>query len=320
MLSRLTSNLGLVFNNTSNINTIIASGGTEIVSEGYKYHVFITDDNFVLTTESASIDMIMIGGGGKGGGPRSSSGGGGSGGVLYQENRSITSGTYPFIIGLGATTSFILVEQSHGNSGNDTTAFGLTAIGGGGGNVAFYNRAPDAVLDGGSGGGGGVQYSQPGVGGSAQQSPSDGATGYGNPGGDGDTYDSIYTGGGGGGAGGAGIAGDNASTGGAGGNGQSFPIFPAPVLAPAIPAPVRSDWISAVGPTGIFAGGGGGGATSGGGESNAGDGGSGGGGAGGWNDSTAGTNAVQYTGSGGGAGAPSGNGGDGIVIIRYATS
>ena len=40
--------------------------------------------------------------------------------------------------------------------------------------------------------------------------------------------------------------------------GRAFSRIPAPVIAPAIPAPVRPGWTPVVGPTGIFAGGGGG--------------------------------------------------------------
>ena len=109
-----------------------------------------------------------------------------------------------------------------------------------------------------------------------------------------------------------------------GGDGQPFSNFPAPVLAPAIPAPVRSDWTTAVGPTGLF--GGGGSST----YSNSYGPGStarspGGGGGGYWNatpDPIA--NGVANTGGGGGSrgpspvSIPSGAGGSGILIIRYA--
>ena len=103
-----------------------------------------------------------------------------------------------------------------------------------------------------------------------------------------------------------------------GGDGLALPSLPAPILAPAIPAPERSAWTAAVGPTGLFAGGGGGhvdfpiGA-------NPTNGGAGGGGHGQNPDAPTGETAGVYgTGGGGGSGNPSGlPGGSGIVIIYY---
>jgi len=100
---------------------------------------------------------------------------------------------------------------------------------------------------------------------------------------------------------------------------KHFLDSPAPVIAPAIPAPVRPAWTSAVGPTGTFGGGGGGavyyypGYTGG-------AGGAGGGGNGGGPAPGPGFPAVDYTGGGGGGSDyanPAGDGGDGLVLIRY---
>ena len=155
-------------------------------------------------------------------------------------------------------------------------------------------------------------------------------TNYGNAGGAYSPHTNSYGGGGGGGAGGVGETARNStnfpdgSDGAHGGDGQPFSNFPAPVLAPAIPAPVRSDWTTAVGPTGLF---GGGGSSA---YDNAHGPGStarspGGGGGGYWNatpDPIA--NGIANTGGGGGSrgpspiSLPSGAGGSGILIIRYA--
>ena len=109
--------------------------------------------------------------------------------------------------------------------------------------------------------------------------------------------------------------------GGNGGPGQAFPIFPAPVISPAIPSPIRPAWTTAVGPTGTYAGGGGGGATSGSFANPLYYKGQAGGGNGAISDPGAGGSAVLYTGSGGGAGSNAsptdGNGGIGIILIRY---
>ena len=133
----------------------------------------------------------------------------------------------------------------------------------------------------------------------------------------------------GGGGGGAGQAGDEGSrdpeNGGHGGGGVATG-FPGPILAPAVPNP--SDFSTAVGPTGIFAGGGGGG-THGTSSGDRGKGGQGGGGNSGYGDGV-GIAGVNNTGSGGGGGAArsgsqpgpdakGGDGGHGIVVIRYFT-
>ena len=134
-----------------------------------------------------------------------------------------------------------------------------------------------------------------------------------------------------GGGGGAAAAGQTATPGpggsGDGGAGHPVSAFAAPLISPEIPAP-NTAWSNAVGPTGLYAGGGGGGgyyyagATTG----AAGPGGGGGGDPRG-NPASPG---VNYTGGGGGStisGATpgqdgqsltEGDGGKGIVIIRYA--
>ena len=114
-----------------------------------------------------------------------------------------------------------------------------------------------------------------------------------------------------------------------GGHGRPFSEFPAPEIAPGIPSPERTNWTSAVGPTGIFgAGGGGGSHTNSGNPYTPGGGGMGGIGGGGngskhpptGSNSPGATPGVNFTGSGGGG---TGNqpdqgdpGGTGIVIVK----
>ena len=57
-----------------------ASGGTTVTpGNGYKYHVFTSDDNFVVSGASQSCEVLLVGGGGGGGsgGGGQTSGGGG---------------------------------------------------------------------------------------------------------------------------------------------------------------------------------------------------------------------------------------------------
>ncbi len=310
------------------IAPITSTGGTIINDGTTRYHVFLADGTFTCDQEVSGAKILLIGSGARGGGGRAGSGGGGAGGVFYSSNGTIPAAPHSFTV---ADISPATGEphpgrpgEFYGAKGGDTTAFGLTALAGGGGDGAFYTDAPTALKNGGSGGGGGVGYPSTGYSGGAAQgstttNPFGEFTFYGNDGGQGNPYTppTTYAGAGGGGSGGAG--GDGSPTdAGDGGAGQAFPEFPAPVIAPAIPSPVRSDWTSAVGPTGTFAGGGGGGCTSGS-DGNQGSG-SAGGGRGGYNDpvDTA-VSAVNYTGSGGGAGEPGKQGSAGIIMLKFTS-
>lgn len=135
--------------------------------------------------------LVVAGGGGSGSG---GSGGGGAGGLVYYATQPITIGTtYSFTIGAGAR-----------GTGSNSTAFSMTANGGGSGGSG---------TTGGSGGsGGGNWYNDTGAAGSATQGNSGGGTGYGNAGGPG-TGGAPYSGGRGGGAG---------SSGASGGSGRSY--------------------------------------------------------------------------------------------------
>ena len=293
---------------------ISATGGSKIPSGGYMYHVFVSDQNFEVTSGNNNIEFLLVGGGG--GSFGSYAGGGGGGGVAHATAWPITPGTYPIVVGEGGTGSGSLPGGPTALGGN-TTFNGVTALGGGGGSHdGFENPGPYTPKhDGGSGGGlgddptadagDGLQPGQPTFGGLVSN--------YGNPGftppsnnGPG----SGTRGGGGGGAGGGG-GGPSFTDGIPGGAGQPFPAFPAPVLAPAIPGPEQSPWTNAVGPTGLFAGGGAG---------NSGPGGTAQGGPGGGGNH--GYPGKAFTGGGSGGthpdDSPTANGGKGICILRYS--
>ena len=255
---------------------LTASGGTLTEpGNGYKYHFFGGGGTFeILELGNGKIDLIMIAGGGGGG--NDDGGGGGAGGMIEKLEFSIAQQTYPIVIGGGGSGG---TYPTRPNNGSDTTAFSLTAKGGGFGGGAYTGSgAPsqpngywNAGNPGGSGGGSGddgaggagvgLQPSQPTFGGTV--------TNYGRPG----FAPELGNGPGGGnqncGGGGASEGGDPSVTSAPGapisfngpndrqgGDGQAFPDYPAPVLEPGIPSPRRSDWTSAVGPTGLFGGGG----------------------------------------------------------------
>lgn len=308
------------------IPPVEASGGTEITSGNNKYHVFLgsSEQNFSVTT-SGACEILVVAGGGSGGYFYGC--GGGAGGIVHAPNFPVEAGTtYKISAGNGADA--IPSSPGVGNNGNPSyfkpspaaaapSATNLFAMRGGGGG---YSGDPESWMNpilpttGSSGG---------------QVSPSDTSnrtptfpsstqhpTGlkYSNIG----SADLPATrgGGGGGAGGGAGPNQDGSITTPAapGGAGRAFPSFPAPIIAPAIPAP-NSGWITAVGPTGLFAGGGAGyGWPSSVSPAP--------GGGGGWfNPEASGDhNAIDYTGGGGAGPNPApGAGGNGIVIVTYPT-
>ncbi len=315
-----------------------ATGGTEsfvtISSVTYKLHTFTTSGDFVAGT-GGDADILIVGGGGAGGGSTGDNdtgkGGGGAGGLLFKTGHTITaSSTNSIVIGDGGAglTQGNGAGGITGENGSPTTGFGVTANGGGGGGRSDStgnqgNGATNQGNAGGSGGGAGARNSGNSnySGGNGTQGNTGGFTGYGNGGGN--SADGNYSGGGGGGAGGSGqnySGSNNASNAGAGGLGKDY-----------------SGYFGAlVGDNGWFASGGGGGTYRHDSAEYQAPGHPGGGGMGvfaqeysqGGAYNTTGVHGDANTGGGGGgssedatqtpnAGSMSGNGGSGVVIIRY---
>ena len=294
------------------------SGGTEITSGGYKYHVFTSPGTFTMSGGTKDLEYLVVAGGGGGGGANAShtgaGGGGGAGGLRQGTLPAVAVGSYPVTVGTGGAGT-----NTQGTAGNNSVFSTITAYGGGAGGSGRPQQAGGA---GGSGGGGGGDES-PRSGGSA--SPGDG----GNPGGSsaGPSGDQAGGGGGAGSAGGSAVMNPGESRrGGAGGAGSPYPAYAGPIIAPAIPSTTQD----AIGPTGLYSGGGGGSTnqTPPGGHGG-GPGGPGGGGRGNSPLNTQygrGEDGVDGTGGGGGGAnhqtspRTGGDGGDGIVIIRYSIS
>lgn len=262
---------------------------------------FKTVGNKIFVTSPITVEVLLVGGGGSGGitysapaGTYLAGGGGGGGQVLHVPSLTLEPTTlltpYEAIVGAGGITPDYSSQRSPtGVNGESSTFAGLTAIGGGGGGAEYING-----LNGASGGGAAVTL------GLSDPKPLGGTGLYGGDGGDGSRrYDGNGNGGGGG--------------GGAGGNGQDAAIT-----------------ISGNGGIGViqtitgssvyYAGGGGGGGLIGG------VGGLGGGGNG---DETSHHGAPNTGGGGGGGGSKSfgyysqtwvGNGGSGVVIVKFLTS
>ena len=267
-----------------------ALGGDTTEAGGYRIHSFATVGSFSFNAQTnLNVEYLIIAGGG--GGSNRHKGGGGAGGYLSGSFFK-TPEPYNVVVGTGGNgaSETVLPSVNFGTNGGNSSIFGLTSTGGG---------ASDSP--GGSGGGGG-----------SGSAGSLGTPGQGNQGGAGSytsgghVSESSYTGGGGGGAGSVGVAATSVTPSRAGNGGAGLSS-------------------SITGSSVIRAGGGGGGAAIG--SVDAGSGwGSFGGSGGGGNGGRAGAaqSATPNTGSGGGAGGFSatsnfacGNGGSGIIVIRY---
>lgn len=326
-----------------------ASGGDDVYDfDGYRVHAFTSSGTLHIPSGDLKVDILLVGGGGGGG--QDNAGGGGAGGLVIRPGLRLQTSPYAITIGSGGIGC---PHQNNGpaaTAGEDTkietypistgpqqtvsssafsSSFGeaiLVAKGGGNGNSGgtYSGVTPP---NGGSGGGGASEGSFPSVGGTQiQQYQTSGSGesatyGFGNNGGNG-----VSDGGGGG--GGVGAAGQNGSvtfsgSGGNGGDGKCSALFNGSEANFADMFGTRYGEI--IDEEAWFAGGGGGGnrnnvAT---GFSTGGKGGGGGAGS---------TNALNEDGlpntGGGGAGATwfdpgvgynlwGGNGGSGIVLLRY---
>ena len=294
-----------------------ATGGTITTSGNFKIHSFTGDGCFVVSKAGNAggggdkVSYVVVAGGGGSAGDRG--GGGGAGG--YREGKAgthdsytasplnapdgvpISVGTFPVTVGGGGTSDNTPPYNPAGGNGSNSIFSTITSTGGGGGG---RNNCSTAGNSGGSGGGGGSvspHTARPGgAGNTPPVSPPQG-----NNGGNSQNTSPGYSGGGGGGATAVGANGSG-STAGAGGAGATSCITGSPVAR---------------------AGGGGAGSDVNSGRASGGTGGGGSGGGGPTGGQTSATSGTANTGggaggsSGGGDGVQAGQGGKGVVIIRY---
>ena len=206
-------------------NFIIASGGTETTCGDYKIHTFTGPGTFTVTAAGAGTacgpsiaDYLVIGGGGGGGGYLGA--GGGAGG--YRESKAAASPTHtasPHTASpAAATTGITLTAQAYaitvGSGGSGTPTSPAPGSPGSAGNVSTFSTItaaaggfgaggpPPAPSGPGGSGGGSGGYGSPGTGGCGNTppvSPPQGNNGGGTPGGN-----PPYAAAGGGGIGGVG--------------------------------------------------------------------------------------------------------------------
>lgn len=276
-----------------------AAGGDIIQTDGtYWYHAFLSSGTFT-PAKALSCDYLVVAGGGAGAG--NFGGGGGAGGYRTATGSGLTSGTaYTISVGAGGAGT-----GTQGTSGTDSYISGsgfttFTSTGGGyGGGWSTGTTANGA--SGGSGGGTRTLFWSPGSGNTPATSPSQGNNG-------GSYSGSGNSSSGGGGAGAAGTASSN-STGGAGGIGSYTAISGGATTA--LGQLSGGNYYFAGGGSGIN------------GSTSTITGGVGGGGAGVMQSADS-PHAIANTGGGGGGNyngstiSIGGNGGSGVIIIRYA--
>jgi hypothetical protein len=159
----------------------------------------------------AEVDVLVVGGGGAGGVHHG--GGGGAGGLVFLDNIVVSPQNYTIVIGAGGIgkAGNNNTQSIEGNPGQNSTAFGLTAIGGGAG--AGWSIPNRRNSQNGGSGGGAQNWVSSGVGGLGQQ-PGSASGGFGNTARN--TGTTADFGGGGAGAGSAGGGGFRDLDGGAG--------------------------------------------------------------------------------------------------------
>lgn len=185
-----------------------ATGGTivdtDIGGVPYRIHYFTNtgNTNFVVS-KGGEVEYLIVAGGGGGGNDH---GGGGGAGGLLTGTTTVTSQTYTITVGAGGAGAPAVRNNTtaRGLSGQNSSAFGFTANGGGGGGGSSGSTSSNG-RNGGSGGGS-SGYGSP-------RTPGTGTAGQGFNGGQGGNNSPDYQGGGGGGASQAGLPGLTNATG-----------------------------------------------------------------------------------------------------------
>ena len=205
--------------------TASISGGLEITSSGYKYHIFKTSGTLTHIGGSKNVEILVVSGGGGGAGGNGGGGGGGSNAVVSYLS---VAGSHTVSVGAGGSQNSAGTASSINISG-----YSVAGVGGSGGSGATGGTG--GTPSGGKGGnyaggngvnGGSTYYTWAQVSSTGQISSSLGY--YGGGGGAGNDYNPAGNGGLGGGGRGAAYSGagygstaGTVNTGGAGGGGST---------------------------------------------------------------------------------------------------
>jgi hypothetical protein len=196
----------------STITPTAATGGvitTEVIGDTtYRTHSFTATGTSTFTVSNAGnigpAEVLIVAGGGSGG---VDCGGGAGGGGVIQTSLNLSTTSYSIIVGAGGPARPGTSDDGPGSGGQNSSAFGLTALGGAGGTGWANGGVPSNPNGTGINGGSGSGQSVAGIGGTLNPQgvgiglqPGSASGGFGNNGGN------AVAGfaGGGGGAGGAG--------------------------------------------------------------------------------------------------------------------
>lgn len=136
--------------------SVVATGGIiyDADVDGTRYRVHVFNDTTAAGTftveQPGEVEYLIVAGGGGGG---DTSGGGGGGGGVVTGFFDTTTTSYSITVGDGSIGTTAYSSGTSGDGafpGDNSTAFGLTALGGGGGG-SYQN--PGTRINGGSGGG-----------------------------------------------------------------------------------------------------------------------------------------------------------------------
>jgi hypothetical protein len=139
-----------------------ATGGTtstQVIGDTtYRVHAFTATGTSTFTVSNAGnlgpAEVLIVGGGGSGG---VDCGGGGGGGGVIQASVNLSATSYSIVVGAGGAARPGTSDDGPGNGGQNSTAFGLTALGGAGGtgwaNAGVPSNPNGTGINGGSGSG-----------------------------------------------------------------------------------------------------------------------------------------------------------------------
>jgi len=112
---------------TANASSLKATGGDVMYYNGFAYHFFYENTNFIPNQNITGLNYLIVGGGGGGDFGNNNGRRGGNGGQVQTGTTNVISGTtYPIVVGAGGAAWTINPSLA----GNPSSAFSITATGG----------------------------------------------------------------------------------------------------------------------------------------------------------------------------------------------
>ena len=132
----------------SAVTVEVVSGYAESKTLGdYEFLIVKSNSTLRVGGQPGTVDVLAVGGGGGGG--AGFGGGGGGGAVVEQINIPVTAGDYDVVIGAGGTRG---TETAEAGKGGTSSAFGVSALGGGAGGFWGWDTEHNVGATGGGAG------------------------------------------------------------------------------------------------------------------------------------------------------------------------